>query len=126
MTAGPTGRFSAEWIHNGTTYEAQDAQGIGRKDDGLDGSKPSKPRWDLLPFKGVSEVVLVLGKGAEKYAPNNWRRVPGWRWRYFRAAMGHMVSWWLGERNDPEFGTHHLANAVCSYGHGFDFQFENK
>lgn len=72
-----------------------------------------KLRWDLLPLGPLTEVVEVLTKGAQKYAPNNWQKVRGWRWRYYAAAMRHMVAWKLGEKNDPEMGTHHLANAVC-------------
>ena len=32
-----------------------------------------KPRMDLLPPKAISEVAKVLGFGAEKYGPENWR-----------------------------------------------------
>jgi len=27
--------------------------------------------------------------------------------------MRHIVAWWLGERDDPESGFHHLAHAMC-------------
>ena len=53
----------------------------GRKDDA------EKPRWDLLPFGPVREVVEVLTFGAKKYAPDNWQRVPEPRRRYFAAAI---------------------------------------
>lgn len=72
-----------------------------------------KPRWDLLPPKALHEVVLVLTFGANKYSPDNWRQVPGWRWRYFRAALGHLWSWWRGEERDLESGLPHLAHAAC-------------
>ena len=32
-----------------------------------------KPRMDLLPPKAIFEVAKVLGFGAEKYGPENWR-----------------------------------------------------
>jgi hypothetical protein len=79
----------------------------GRKDDS------NKPRWDLLPFKGLEQIVLVLTHGAKKYAPENWRVVKDWRWRYFRAALGHIVAWWSGEKLDPETKLPHLAHAAC-------------
>jgi hypothetical protein len=79
----------------------------GRKDDA------EKPRWDLLPFAGLEQVVKVLTFGAKKYAPENWRRVEGWRWRYFRAAIGHLAAWKAGEKLDPESGLPHLAHAAC-------------
>lgn len=72
-----------------------------------------KPRWDLLPHVSVAQVVAVLSFGAKKYAPDNWRTVQGWRWRYYAAAWRHAVAWWLGERHDPESGLHHLAHAAC-------------
>lgn len=79
----------------------------GRKDDN------GKTRYDLLPWAGLSLVAQVLTKGAEKYAPDNWRKVEGWRWRYFRAAIGHLIAWWRGEKLDSEWGLPHLAHAVC-------------
>lgn len=82
-------------------------QGEGRKDDAL------KTRYDLLPWRGLDAVAQVLTKGAEKYAPDNWRKVEGWRWRYFRAAVGHLMKWWGGEKLDPEWGLPHLAHAAC-------------
>lgn len=79
----------------------------GRKND------DDKLRLDLLPFAAVNHVALVLTYGAEKYAPYNWRKVEGWRWRYFAAALRHLTAWWLGEKNDPESGLPHLAHAAC-------------
>lgn len=72
-----------------------------------------KPRWDLLPWAPVLEIVKVLTHGAKKYAPRNWEHVPGARDRYFRATIGHVTSWYQGERNDPEWGLNHLAHAGC-------------
>ena len=72
-----------------------------------------KPRWDLLPFGPVSEVVDVLTFGAAKYAPDNWQKVPDARARYFAAALRHLTAWWNGERADPETGLSHLAHASC-------------
>lgn len=79
----------------------------GRKDDA------EKPRWDLLPFGPVREVVEVLTFGAKKYAPDNWQRVPEPRRRYFAAAMRHLTAWYEGEPRDPETGLSHLAHAAC-------------
>lgn len=79
----------------------------GRKDDG------GKTRYDLLPWAGLDLVAQVLTKGAAKYAPDNWRKVEGWRWRYFRAAVGHLIAWWSGEKLDSEWGLPHLAHAAC-------------
>ncbi len=92
-----------------TEEEAKERRKLvqGRKDD------QGKPRWGLLPFEAVSQVVDVLTFGAKKYAPDNWRHVPDARNRYFDAAMRHLVTWKQGERKDPESGHHHLAHAAC-------------
>ena len=73
-----------------------------------------KARYDLLPFKALEEIVLVLTFGANKYASNGWRQVPEWRRRYFAACLRHLVAWFFkGETRDPESGLHHLAHAAC-------------
>lgn len=72
-----------------------------------------KPRLDLLPPAAVMEIAKVLEFGARKYAPDNWRKVEGWRWRYTGAALRHLFAWMGGERADPESGIHHLAHAGC-------------
>lgn len=72
-----------------------------------------KPRWDLLPFRPVREVVKVLTFGSQKYEDNNWKHVEGARRRYIAAALRHITDWAEGERNDPETGYNHLAHATC-------------
>lgn len=72
-----------------------------------------KPLWNLLPWKAVEQIVLVLNHGAKKYAPDNWKHVPDARNRYFAALQRHMIQWWEGERLDNESGLPHLAHAGC-------------
>lgn len=72
-----------------------------------------KLRWSLLPLDAMREVVRVLMGGANKYAPNNWIHVEDARDRYFDAAIRHLTDWHDGERNDKEWGLHHLAHASC-------------
>lgn len=79
----------------------------GRKDDS------GKPRWDLLPMHALEDVARVLEFGACKYAPDDWRKVEGWRWRYARAGFGHLAAFVRGERLDAESGLPHLAHATC-------------
>lgn len=82
------------------------------KDNGikLDGEKT---RLDLLPVNALESVGKVLTRGAKKYAPNNWRKVPGWRWRYIGAAIRHIFAYLRGENFDLEWGLPHLAHAAC-------------
>ncbi|MEW5250590.1 dATP/dGTP diphosphohydrolase domain-containing protein [Microbulbifer sp. 2201CG32-9] len=72
-----------------------------------------KPRWELLPWNGMEEVVQVLTYGAEKYAPDNWRQVPNYQSRYTAAALRHISAYMRGEEQDQETGRHHLAHATC-------------
>lgn len=72
-----------------------------------------KPRWSLLPFKALAEVVDVLTYGARKYAPDNWKKVPDARTRYVDAALRHFTAYINGEKNDSETKMSHLAHAIC-------------
>ena len=66
-----------------------------------------------MPWSAAGVVVDVLGFGARKYAPDNWRTVPDARGRYFDAALRHLIAWQQGEQIDPESGLPHLAHAAC-------------
>lgn len=79
----------------------------GSKDD------TGKPRCDLLPPLALLATAEVLAYGAKKYAPENWRRVNGWRWRYTAACLRHLFAHMRGEKIDPESHFSHLAHASC-------------
>lgn len=73
-----------------------------------------KPRWSLLPWRALAQVVDVLEYGAQKYAVGNWKAVPDAEARYFDAAMRHLIARAQGERLDPESGLPHLAHACAN------------
>lgn len=79
----------------------------GRKFDG------GKLQYGLLPPLALRETVKVLTFGAEKYEPDNWRRVPDGPRRYFDAAQRHLWAYKEGEIADPETNVNHLAHAIC-------------
>ena len=79
----------------------------GRKYDG------DKPKLYLLPPKSILEVGKVLTYGAEKYDPENWRKVDDLQNRYTSAALRHVFAHIDGEENDEETGLSHLAHAMC-------------
>jgi dATP/dGTP diphosphohydrolase, N-terminal len=91
----------------GNYTKKKETEEHGRKNDS------GKLRWDLVQPLILQQYVRVLTEGANKYAPHNWRKVPDQRNRYFAALLRHIWAWWLGERNDPEWGIHHLAHAMC-------------
>jgi hypothetical protein len=73
----------------------------------------SKLEYGLLPPLALEETVRVLTFGAQKYARNNWQKVPDSKRRYFDALERHVWAWKKGEQIDPESGIHHLAHAMC-------------
>lgn len=78
-----------------------------KKDDG-------KPDWSLLDLKTIEGVVKVLSFGAKKYAPDNWKKVPNGKRRYFAAAMRHLTAWQSGEETDSESGLSHLYHVIAN------------
>lgn len=79
----------------------------GRKYDG------GKPMMSLVPPHALEEMAKVLTMGAKKYAVDNWKYVEDGKQRYMDAMLRHINAYIKGERDDPEFGTHHLAHAAC-------------
>lgn len=73
-----------------------------------------KPKWQYMAplWPAMSEVVKVLSRGAEKYEENNWMEVD--RDEYIRAIMSHYSAYSSGERIDPDMGSNHMANLICS------------
>lgn len=71
-----------------------------------------KPRYGLIPPLAEEELAKVLTFGAEKYAPDNWRKVDDLT-RYVDATMRHISAYRKGEKLDGESGLHHLAHAMC-------------
>lgn len=73
-----------------------------------------KPRWLLLPWEQLEEVVKVLTFGAKKYKPYNWQQVENGQERYLNAALRHIAAIGKSEHTDPETGLSHYAHAICS------------
>ena len=68
----------------------------------------------LVPPEVINEIAEVLGFGANKYGPNNWRDdgyVTEWS-RTYSSVQRHLNSFWSGEDLDPESGLSHLAHAM--------------
>jgi len=83
----------------------------GRKDDA------GKPRMGLVPFDALVEVAKVLTYGTQKYAPDNWKKVPDAAGRYTDALLRHFAAWQGGEVFDPEAGDvkiRHIAQVACN------------
>lgn len=85
-----------------------------------------KTRYDLIPPLSLDALARVLTFGARKYAPENWRKVPDARRRYFSAALRHTWAWWRGEKLDAESGEHHLAHALCCIAFALELELEEE
>lgn len=85
----------------------EDAQQEGRKFDA------GKVIMGAIPPDAELAVARVLTFGAEKYARDNWRKVPDMGVRYMDAALRHLNSYRRGELVDAESGESHLAHAAC-------------
>lgn len=72
----------------------------------------SKPPMSLLPFDALEAVARVLGYGAQKYDPHNWRAGLAWS-RLESAILRHYTAFQRGEDIDPETGELHLAH-LCA------------
>ena len=80
-----------------------------------DGKKydSEKPMLYLLPPRSLIEIGKVLTHGAEKYGPENWRKLDDLQNRYTSAALRHIVAHMEGEKCDKETNLSHLAHAMC-------------
>lgn len=86
----------------------------GLKDDGLDGSKPVKLRWDLIPIGCVEDLAKVLTYGAVHYKAESWKELEDAENRYYAALMRHLSAYRQGQLTDEESGLSHLAHAMCN------------
>jgi hypothetical protein len=72
-------------------------------------------RFDLIPVYPLFELAKHYGRGAKKYAEEQWRGGYAW-WKSYRAAMTHLLQFWGGEDIDEETGSPHL---ICVVWHCF-------
>lgn len=72
-----------------------------------------KPRMDLISSKALVQLARVLGVGAAKYQPNNWRGGIAYS-RLIGAMLRHIAAFNDGEDVDPESGISHIAHAMCN------------
>ena len=76
-----------------------------------DGGK-YQPRLLMLSMPNTLEgVSRVLTYGANKYSPDNWRKVEDER--YWDALYRHLLSYHKGQKVDEETGESHLYHALC-------------
>lgn len=72
-----------------------------------------KPPLTLVPPAAIIVGSKVMGLGAKKYGPYNWRQKKVRYTVYLEAAMRHILSALDGEELDPESGQPHVGHAFA-------------
>lgn len=75
-----------------------------------------KPPLHLIPPAAEILESVVMGLGAKKYQPYNWRTSQIRATIYIAAARRHLAQWLDGENVDAESGVTHLAHARACLG----------
>ncbi|MGK2861889.1 MAG: dATP/dGTP diphosphohydrolase domain-containing protein [Chitinophagaceae bacterium] len=72
-----------------------------------------KLKWGLVHWPSIEPLVSVLMFGAEKYAPDNWKKGLD-RKEILESAMRHMVALFNGEEYDKESKLSHAGHVMCN------------
>ena len=73
-----------------------------------------KPRYSLLEWDFIKQIVYVLEFGAEKYTEEGWKQVPNAKQRYWDAAMRHLTAVKEGKLYDEDSGLPHYAHVAAN------------
>lgn len=76
----------------------------------------AKPPLHLIPPAAEILEAVVMGLGARKYGPYNWRTSNIRATVYIAAARRHLAQWFDRQDDDPESGVSHLAHARACLG----------
>lgn len=72
-----------------------------------------KLKWGLVHWPSIEPLVSVLMFGAEKYAPNNWKKGLDLE-EILESAQRHLISLFNGEENDSESKLSHAGHIMCN------------
>lgn len=72
-----------------------------------------KLKWALVDFKSLEGLVEVLEYGANKYAPDNWKKGMPVK-EVAESLMRHLFAFLDGEDVDPESGCRHISHVMCN------------
>ena len=72
-----------------------------------------KLKWSLIDFKSLEGLVEVLEYGANKYAPDNWKKGMPVK-EVAESLMRHLFAFLDGEDVDPESGCRHISHVMCN------------
>ena len=72
-----------------------------------------KPKWSLVHFKSLEPMVRVLMYGADKYAPDNWKKGLD-RKEILDSMQRHLAQLIDGQEIDEESNLHHIGHIMCN------------
>lgn len=114
------------WFYLKRDYKKARTEATTEMDQGLRYSS-GKNRLDLIPCSLIDGVGRVLTFGAQKYAPDNWRKFNQQQVKEcIGSAMRHIEQYRQGNWLDPESGLPHLAHAATNLGFILELHKEEK
>ena len=72
-----------------------------------------KLAWGLVYWKALSFMVEVLMFGANKYAPNNWKKGMN-KMKLLESMQRHINALFDGETHDEDSKLHHIGHVMCN------------
>jgi hypothetical protein len=85
---------------------------LGEADRGIRDNE-GKPKWSLVDFDALEDMVRVLEYGARKYSPDNWKN--GLKvTEVTESLLRHTFALLQGENDDPETGLPHAGHILCN------------
>jgi len=72
-----------------------------------------KTKWGLIHWPSIEPLAKVLMFGANKYAPENWKKGLN-RTEILESAQRHLIALFNGEENDKESGLSHAGHIMCN------------
>lgn len=73
----------------------------------------SKLRWNLVDFQSTAEMLKVLEFGANKYAPDNWKKGLH-REETLESIQRHLIELFNNKEFDDESKLHHMGHIMCN------------
>ena len=72
-----------------------------------------KPRWSLVHYESMIPMIRVLEFGADKYAPENWKKGLDLK-EILESMQRHLAALMDGEEFDKESGVSHMGHIQCN------------
>lgn len=85
----------------------------GKIDGGAQRFNEGKLRMELVPTSTMRSLARVMGYGANKYAPNNWKRGMDWS-KVIGCLYRHLTAWQDGEDFDSESKLNHMDHVAAN------------